>query len=130
MTKPNPPAGESGFPLPPAFHPEFRLFLAAEEVFFGPGPFRLLGLIRQKGSLQLACGEMGMSYSKGWKMLQNIENQLGCRLIERSRGGSQHGCSALTTEGLDLLEKYGRFCQECTKQVNASFQAVFGVSPE
>ena len=44
--------------------PSIRLTLEKEERFFGPGVADLLELVEEKGSIQGACSEMGMSYSK------------------------------------------------------------------
>ena len=45
--------------------PHIKVELRAEDKFFGPGVCELLELIEQTGSLQSACTEMGLSYSKG-----------------------------------------------------------------
>lgn len=57
--------------------PHIKVELRAEDKFFGPGVCELLELIEQTGSLQSACTEMGLSYSKGSRMLRGIERQLG-----------------------------------------------------
>ena len=59
--------------------PHIKVELRAEDKFFGPGVCELLELIEQTGSLQSACTEMGLSYSKGSRMLRGIERQLGVR---------------------------------------------------
>ena len=49
--------------------PHIKVELRAEDKFFGPGVCELLELIEQTGSLHSACTEMGLSYSKGSRML-------------------------------------------------------------
>ena len=56
--------------------PHIKVELRAEDKFFGPGVCELLELIEQTGSLQSACTEMGLSYSKGSRMLRG---SLECR---------------------------------------------------
>ena len=48
----------------------------------------LMEYIEKTGSMQEACLEMGLSYSKGAKMIKMAEKQLGYRLLERRIGGS------------------------------------------
>ena len=40
-------------------------------------------------SMKDACGEMGMSYSKGWKIINRAEKELGYELLERRHGGKK-----------------------------------------
>ena len=61
--------------------PALRLTLEKEERFFGPGVARILELIEKKGSIQGACNEMGMSYSKSWKIIKRAEKELGFHLL-------------------------------------------------
>ena len=72
--------------------------IRAEDKFFGPGVCELLELIEQTGSLQSACMEMGLSYSKGSRMLRGIERQLGVSAVHRWTGGAGGG-------GAELIER-------------------------
>ena len=71
--------------------PHIKVELRAEDKFFGPGVCELLELIEQTGSLQSACTEMGLSYSKGSRMLRGIERQLGVSAVHRWTGGAGGG---------------------------------------
>lgn len=93
----------------------------ADNIFFGSGKARLMETIERSGSLQEACKEMGLSYSKGSRMIKNTERQLGIRLVERWTGGSGGGGSRLTGEGKDLLRRY----QELSRRVQADTEQVF-----
>lgn len=86
--------------------PSVRLRLAKDDTFFGPGVAEFLALVDQTGSMQTACKQMEMSYSKGWKILKKAEKYLGCSLIEAKSGGASGGSSHLTKEGKDLLTRY------------------------
>ena len=57
--------------------PLVQVRLRAGDVFFGPGTGQLLHMIRQTGSIQEACLRIGLSYSKGTRMIKEVERQLG-----------------------------------------------------
>lgn len=109
-----------------ALHPEFKLYLARERVFFGPGPYLLLSLIEETESLRLACQQMGISYSKGWNMVSNMEKQVGYSLVARQRGGKEKGRSDITPKGQELLRTYTAFQRDTKQQVQRLFEKHFG----
>ena len=100
--------------------------LAKEGIFFGPGKARLLEYIEKTGSMQEACLEMGLSYSKGARMIKSAEKQLGFKLLERRIGGSGGGGSRLTDEGMDLLKKYRQLTLRVQKDADRAFEEIFG----
>ena len=53
--------------------PSVRFRLAKSDTFFGPGVAEFLTLVDQSNSMQTACKEMEMSYSKGWKIIKKAE---------------------------------------------------------
>ena len=62
--------------IPPAdlpLRPSVRFRLAKGDTFFGPGVAEFLILVDQSNSMQTACKEMEMSYSKGWKIIKKAE---------------------------------------------------------
>lgn len=100
--------------------------LAKEGIFFGPGKARLMEYIEKTGSMQEACLEMGLSYSKGARMIKSAEKQLGFKLLERRIGGSGGGGSRLTDEGMDLLKKYRQLTLRVQKDADRAFEEIFG----
>lgn len=100
-----------------------RLYL--KEKSFGPGPMQLLQGIRESGSLSHAAKQMGMSYSKAWTILREIEGEWGIKILMKQAGGKQGGGSALTEEGRELLERYEAFCREIEETAAQSFQKHF-----
>ncbi len=98
-----------------AIHPKIQVSIAGDEMFFGPGPYRLLKIIDETGSVREACNEMGLSYSKAWKILNRMESEMGRKVIIRSRGGSSGGHSTVTGFGKQYLKVY--------EEYNASVQA-------
>lgn len=77
-----------------------------EKPFFGPGVATLLRLTEETGSLHTAAKEMGMAYSKAWKILKNAEEALDVKLLERRSGGAGGGFSRLTEEGRSILKRF------------------------
>jgi len=68
--------------------------------------YRLLQLVKEKGSLMAAANEMKISYRKAWGDLKKAEELLGYELIIRQRGGKDGGQSQLTPKAIKLLEAY------------------------
>ena len=104
---------------------DMRICLQAETVFLGPGCVQLLELIRTTGSILQACECMHMSYSKGWKMIREIEQQAGFAVLIRRHGGSDGGGSELTPEGIRFMETYRRMCGEIWEQGRSIFRRYF-----
>ena len=68
------------------FHPTLKIKIYQEDLVFGPGLVILMEHILVTESMKDACGEMGMSYSKGWKIINRAEKELGYELLERRHG--------------------------------------------
>lgn len=105
------------------YHMKLRLY--RKERDFGPGVTSLMQLVKEKGSLSAATREMGMAYSKAWKILKHAEEDLGITLMEGRSGGSSGGGTVLTKEGEELLEKYQQFEKESQTEVDKIFQKIF-----
>lgn len=108
-----------------SLHPEISVYLAREQRFMGPGPCLLLSLIGETRSLRQACGQMSISYSKGLKMIDQMEQQLGEPLVAKKRGGAQRGETTLTPAGQRLLQQYQRFLAECQSHAEKAFKRIF-----
>lgn len=94
------------------------------EKFFGEGPFRLLRLVEETGSLRCAAASMGMAYSKALKLVSQAEKALGFHLTQRSVGGKDGGGSTLTPEGREFLQKYEAYRDACV-QANRELYAQY-----
>lgn len=84
-----------------------------------------MDLVRRHGSLSAACKEMGMAYSKAWKMVKKAEEDLGIPLMEGSRGGGKGGKTDLTREGEELLNCYQAFQEEAQQEIARLFEKHF-----
>ncbi len=102
-----------------------KLMIAGEEKFLGPGSCELLLHIRDTGSVRLACGKMGLSYSKAWHILDAMEREAGFAVVIRKKGGAGGGETRLTEEGEALIGRYGAFEQACREAVQRIFAQHF-----
>jgi molybdate transport system regulatory protein len=89
----------------------FRL-VVPERGAFGPGKAQLLDAIVRTGSIAAAGREMGMSYRRAWRMVEEINTAFGNRLVETERGGERGGGSRLTGAGVQALEIYRGLARE------------------
>ncbi|MCX6248376.1 MAG: LysR family transcriptional regulator [Bacteroidetes bacterium] len=80
-----------------------------EQGILGDGKWQILKLIDEKGSMKAACDELGYTYRRTWGNLKKIENFFGFPLLEKHRGGSEGGRTALTPEGKKLVKAFDRF---------------------
>jgi molybdate transport system regulatory protein len=94
--------------------------------FCGPGMVALLKAIDKTGSVREAVSLMGISYSKGWKLLARLEEYLRIPVVDRQQGGKGGGKSALTPEGAQFLNKHTAFIAECNEAVDKVFEKHYG----
>jgi molybdate transport system regulatory protein len=92
------------------------------ESILGEGKWRLLKAIKEKGSLQAAVIEMGYTYRKTWETLKRIEEKLGFKIIEKSRGGDKGGQTVLTPKGERLIV----FFDKLYGQIEPDIEQLFG----
>lgn len=86
----------------------FRLKLTFfnEDYSFGNGLYSLLILIDKLNSINKACKEMKMAYSKAYKIIQKAEKDLGYKLLIGKIGGKGGGGSTLTEEAYEFIAFY------------------------
>ncbi len=107
------------------FHPIVKIKICNDNLVFGPGLITLLEYIQKTESMKEACAEMKMSYSKGWKIMNRAEKELGYELLERRHGGKSGGKCGVTPKGLSLIERYRKMEKECLKNVQENFEKYF-----
>ena len=111
-----------GYPI----RPQIQVRLTASEPFYGPGVQQLLTWIGQTGSLQEACLHMDISYSKGRKMIKQLEQQLGFPVVQRWTGGSGGGGSVLTEKGKNLMDAYENMVASIQDFTDQAYQKYMG----
>jgi molybdate transport repressor ModE-like protein len=92
---------------------------------FGPGPVRLLALVIETGSLHQAAKQMGMAYSKAWRIVKDAEDHFGFKLLERRIGGPDGGGSVLTAEAQRLVAGFGALQAEADANLRRLFEKYF-----
>lgn len=106
-------------------HASFDLQLAIDTVVMDNEMANLLALVEDTGSLQVACECVGSSYSKNWRRVRALEEQLGVKVLESSAGGAKGGGSRLTRAGKVLLESYQDMQKEGQRLINYLFSEHF-----
>ena len=86
-----------------------------EEKIFGPG---------------IATQDMGMAYSKAWRIVKTAENALGFPLLDSTVGGKGGGSAHLTERGRRFLTAYRRFESVVHAYADEIFEDMFGEDSE
>lgn len=105
--------------------PDIQIQIAKENAILTPEIAQYLEMIGHTGSIQNACACMHMSYTRGWKLLNQIEKELGYPLVERYPGGTSGGGSALTVKGKRLLTAYQTYREKLQDTAKSLFSEVF-----
>ena len=85
---------------------------------FGPGIAALCDGVRETGSLNAAAKEMGMAYSKAWRIMKETEAALGVQLMIRD---GAHG-STLTPDCIKILDSYYALRAQMQQKAEADFK--------
>jgi molybdate transport system regulatory protein len=104
----------------------YKIWLDNHGKAFGEGPHELLKRTQETGSLHQAALQMGMSYSKAWKLIQTMEKRLGFAFLDRKVGGLSGGGSWVTPRAKDFIERYERFEMDATKAIEKTYEKHFG----
>jgi len=95
------------------------------KLVFGDGKSQILNAIDQTGSISKASKKMGVSFRRGWGYVTAIEKRLGCKLIERERGGRYKGGSHLTPYAKTLLSKFNKLKKAVNDTTDKRFTEIF-----
>lgn len=104
---------------------DVQVHIAKGDTILTPETAQFLEMIGHTGSIQSACGCMHMSYTKGWRLLNRIEEELGYPVIERFPGGANGGGSALTCKGKRLLAAYQAYREALRETAERLFAELF-----
>lgn len=85
---------------------------------FGRGIAALCKGVRDTGSLNAAAKQMGMAYSKAWRIIKDTEAALDVQLLVRD---GAHG-SSLTEDCINLLDAYQSVEKAVQAQAETSFK--------
>lgn len=79
-----------------------------EHSFFGPGKIYLLETIIKTGSISSAAKEIGMSYRKAWKLVNDLNKLSKKKLVITNTGGKGVGGAKISEYGKLLINLYRR----------------------
>ena len=107
------------------FHSRSKIWIEDDDgnVVFGLGRYRILSLIKERGSLQAAAKKLKMGYRGIWGRIKATEERLGEKLLIKTVGGSKGGGSQLTPLAEKLIEQFGQTIAQLEKQVDTQLEA-------
>lgn len=105
--------------------PEISVKICGNKEFLDGNAVMFLKQIEIFGSVREACKKCGISYSKGWKIINDCEKELGCDMVERQQGGKDGGRSALTGEGKKIIASFERLESEMNETVLKKYREIF-----
>ncbi|QEM68597.1 LysR family transcriptional regulator [Geobacter sp. FeAm09] len=79
---------------------------------FGEGRAKLLRLVQETKSINLAAKKKGISFRRAWGIIKEMEEILGVTLVEKRRGGVGGGMAIVTPKALELIESYEKINTE------------------
>ncbi len=103
----------------------YKVWLDNNGKAFGGGPYELLKRVEKTKSLHQAANQMGMAYSKAWRLIQTLEERLGFALLDRRAGGTSGGGSEITPEAKKLMSHYERFSKDIKTELEKIYQKHF-----
>jgi molybdate transport system regulatory protein len=108
----------------------YKVWLDNNGKAFGDGPCELLKRVERTHSLHEAAKEMGMAYSKAWRLVGTMEKRLGFPLIDRQVGGAAGGGSRTTLQAKELMKRYERFQEEAKRSLERIYRKHFDAKGE
>jgi len=72
----------------------------------GPGKIRLLEQIDKSGSITHAGRDLGLSYRRAWRLIEDLNNSFRHPVIEAEKGGVAGGGARLTPFGRKVVQLY------------------------
>lgn len=79
------------------------------QTYVGIGRIELLEKIGRYGSINRAAKEMGMSYKKAWKLIEELNTLTASPLVIKAHGGSHGGGTQLTKQGEAVIAQFRAF---------------------
>jgi len=102
---------------------KIKLYLENDnEKFMGIGVLWLLQTLQTEKSLRAAAARLGISYSKAYSMISNLEKAVGRPVVERKHGGHDRGGVVLTPWAKSFIELYDSFQNRCKDLLNEPFE--------
>jgi molybdate transport system regulatory protein len=101
-------------------HIKFRIDFGPGEAI-GPGKVALLEQIERSGSISGAARDLGMSYRRGWMLLESLNESFREPVTTATKGGKGGGGAILTPLGRELIRTYRAFEDNVQQQAARHF---------
>ncbi|GAB6034848.1 winged helix-turn-helix domain-containing protein [Galenea microaerophila] len=101
------------------------------QTYVGIGRIELLEKIGQYGSMNRAAKEMGMSYKKAWKLIEELNTFSDQPLVIKTHGGVSGGGTQLTQQGQKVIAQFRAFekrFQTFLQQESQQMQSILNAS--
>ena len=113
--------------------PVYNVWLSKDDgKYFGPGVAMLIEGVKRTGSLSSKVGfsksaakEIGMAYSKAWRIIKRSEELTGCKLLLSRTGGAHGGGACLTQDAEQILSDFTAFRKEVDTEIEKAFKKYF-----
>lgn len=102
--------------------PWVSLGIRKAKLVFDSRTLLLLRLIDETHSVSGACRSISLSLTRAWRMINDLEADLGFQVVRRSQGGHHGGKTALTEEGRDFVDAYGRYQEKVLAAVSSGYR--------
>jgi molybdate transport system regulatory protein len=89
---------------------------------------QLLEAIETTGSISAAAERLGVQYRLAWERLEEMEEGLGVRLVERHVGGAHGGGASVTPAGRDLIARFHAFAAALDEALRTEFSRHFSTA--
>jgi len=87
---------------------------------------QMLEAIERTGSITGAAEALDTPYRRVWERLNECEERLGVRLVERQTGGEGGGGAHLTEAGRDVVARFNRITDGLEALIQERFEKAFG----
>lgn len=101
--------------------PWCSLGIRKAKIVFDARSLQLLRLIDETHSVSGACRSMSLSLTRAWRLVNELEADLGFRVVHRSQGGHHGGKTQLTEEGRAFVQAYDEYSDRVLRAVTDGF---------
>lgn len=91
---------------------------------FGPGKAALLKTLAATGSISAAAKQLGMSYPRALKLIEQMNAAFKSPIVETQHGGRQGGGSVVTEAGHEIIARYERILNRAEASTHGDLKAI------
>ena len=99
-------------------------------IAIGPGKAQLLEAIGRHGSISAAAREMGMSYTRAWSLVADMNRCFTTVLVHTATGGKRGGGATITPAGETVLAHYRAMEAAAAAATADAFEALRPLLPD